>query len=161
MPPKPPTGTVTFLFTDIVGSTEMWEQHGDAFLPVLQAHNAILNDAIARYGGHLFKTEGDAYKAAFSDPAAAVKCAILAQAALQRYPWPADVGPLRVRMAVHSGNPFVQSGDYFGPPVNRAARILSATHGGQILVSEEPVRLAAGKMDPAIEFLDQGPQQLK
>src|SRR5438270_4810438 len=85
-----PAGTVTFLFTDIVGSTEMWEQHDDAFLPVLQAHNAILNDAITRYGGHLFKTEGDAYKIAFSDPSAAVKCAILAQAALQRYPWPAD-----------------------------------------------------------------------
>src|SRR6266536_960379 len=67
----PPSGTVTFLFTDIVGSTEMWEKHGDAFLPVLQAHNAILMEAISRYGGYLIKTEGDAYKVAFSDPVAA------------------------------------------------------------------------------------------
>src|SRR2546421_11038318 len=89
----------TFLFTDIVGSTEMWEQHGDAFLPVLQAHNAIMNDAITRYGGHLFKNEGGAYKGAFSEPAPAVKCAILAQAALQRYSRPAHTTPPGGRIA--------------------------------------------------------------
>src|SRR5438309_11988272 len=93
MPPKPPTGTVTFLFTDIVGSTEMWEQHGDAFLPVLQAHNAILADAIARYGGYLVKTEGDAYTAAFADPTAAAHCAILAHAVPRRDPSPPQTGP--------------------------------------------------------------------
>src|SRR5262245_66348204 len=85
--PTPPSGTCTFLFTDMVGSTEAWEKHGDAFLPVLQAHNAILMEAITRYGGYLVKTEGDAYKVAFSDPVDAAKCAIVAQAALHRYPW--------------------------------------------------------------------------
>jgi class 3 adenylate cyclase len=158
---KPPTGTVTFLFTDIVGSTEMWEQHGDAFLPVLQAHNAILSDAMQRYGGFLVKTEGDSYKIAFSDASAAAKCAILAQAALQRYPWPHDVGPLKVRMGLHTGKPFMQGNDYFGPAINRAARILSAAHGGQILVSDETIRYAEGRMEVGTRFVDQGHHRLK
>jgi len=159
--PKALTGNVTFLFTDIVGSTEMWERHGDAFLPVLQAHNAILTDAVTRYGGHLFKEEGDAFKVAFSDPSAAVKCATLAQAALQRYPWPEDVGPLRVRMAVHSGTPFVQGSDYYGPPVNRTARILSTTHGGQILISEDTCHQVEGRLESGTRLVDQGHHQLK
>jgi class 3 adenylate cyclase len=164
MPTQPdaiPTGEVTFLFTDIVGSTDMWERHGDAFLPVLQAHNAILSDAVTRYGGYVIKTEGDAYKVAFSDPVAAAHCAILAQAALQRYPWPDDVGQVRVRMAIHTGKPFAQSGDYFGPPVNRAARILSASHGGQILVSEESLARLEARMETGTRYIDQGYHQLK
>src|SRR5258708_10516932 len=100
IPATPPSGAVTLLFSDIVGSTEMWERHGDAFLPVLQAHNAILMEAISRYGGYLIKTEGDAYKGAFSDPVAAANSAIIAHAALHRYPWPQDVGKLRVRVAL-------------------------------------------------------------
>lgn len=159
--PKPPTDNVTFLFTDIVGSTEMWEQHGDAFLPVLQAHNAIINDAIARYGGYLFKTEGDAFKVAFSDPANAVKCAILAQAALQRFPWPQDVGAVHVRMAVHTGKPFQQGDDYFGPSLNRTARILSTAHGGQILLSDETLIQIENRMETGTRFLDQGYHRLK
>lgn len=155
------TGDVTFLFTDIVGSTEMWERHGDAFLPVLQAHNAILADAVTRYGGHLFKEEGDAFKVAFADSASAAMCAILAQAALQRYPWPEDVGPLHVRMALHSGTPFVQGSDYFGPPVNRTARILSTTHGSQILVSEDTCHRIESRMESGMQLVDQGFHQLK
>jgi class 3 adenylate cyclase len=160
-PPKALSGNVTFLFTDIVGSTEMWERHGDAFLPVLQAHNAILRDAVTRYGGHLFKEEGDAFKVAFSDPAAAVKCAVLAQAALQRYPWPEDVGALRVRMGVHSGTPFVQGSDYFGPPVNRTARILSTAHGGQVLISEDTRQRLVTELEPGVSLTDLGFHQLK
>jgi class 3 adenylate cyclase len=156
-----PTGEITFLFTDIVGSTEMWEKHGDAFLPVLQAHNAILSDAINRYGGFLIKTEGDAYKVAFADPFSAAHCAILAQAALQRYPWPESVGQVRVRMALHTGRPFAQGGDYFGPPVNRAARILSASHGGQVLLSEETLDRLSARMEAGTKFVDQGFHQLK
>lgn len=158
---RPPTGEVTFLFTDIVGSTEMWERLGDGFLPVLQAHNAILSDAISRYGGYLIKTEGDAYKVAFSDPADAAYCAILAQAALQRYPWPETVGQVRVRMAVHTGRPFLQAGDYFGPPMNRAARVLSAAHGGQILLSEDTLARLESRMEAGARFQDQGYHQLK
>lgn len=156
-----PTGQVTFLFTDIVGSTEMWERHGDAFLPVLQAHNAILQDAISRCGGYLIKTEGDAFKVAFADPAAAVRCAVLAQAALQRYRWPPDVGALHVRAAVHAGRPFVQQGDYFGPVVNRTARILGVTNGDQVLVSEEALRLAESRAPAEVRFTDLGYHPLK
>jgi len=158
---RPPTGTVTFLFTDIVGSTEAWEQHGDAYLPVLQAHNAILTEAVARFGGYIIKTEGDSYKVAFSDPAAAARCAVVAQAALHRYPWPQDVGPVRVRMALHTGDPFVQSGDYFGPSVNRTARILSAAHGGQILLSEEVEAGIRGSMESGTRCIDLGCHKLK
>lgn len=160
-PAIPPTGSVTFLFTDIVGSTEMWEQHGDAFLPVLQAHNAILSEAISSHNGYLIKTEGDAYKVAFHDPADAVRCAIVAQAGLQRYPWPHDVGEVSVRMAVHFGRPFMQAGDYYGSPVNRTARILSATHGGQILLSEDILNLVENRLDGNTRFHDLGYHRLK
>src|SRR5688572_12339726 len=157
----PPSGKITFLFTDIVGSTEMWERHGDSFLPILQAHNAIIQDAVARFGGFVVKTEGDCYKIAFSDPVAAAKCAIVAQAALNRYPWPSDVGNVSVRMAVHSGEPFMQSGDYFGPPVNRTARMLSAAHGGQILFSEDTLRQIEPHMEAGTRFQDLGSHTLK
>ncbi len=158
---QPPTGGVTFLFTDIVGSTEAWEKHGDAFLPVLQAHNAIITEAISRFGGYVVKTEGDCYKVAFQDATAAAKCALVAQAALHRYPWPQDVGPVRVRMALHTGEPFMQGGDYFGPPVNRTARILSATHGGQILISEETVSRIRGRLEAGSSLQDLGYHMLR
>ena len=157
----PPSGKITFLFTDIVGSTEMWERHGDSFLPILQAHNAIIQDAVARFGGFVVKTEGDCYKIAFSDPVAAAKCAIVAQAALSRYPWPSDVGNISVRMAIHSGEPFMQGGDYFGPPVNRTARLLSAAHGGQILFSEDTLREIEPHMEAGTRFQDLGSHTLK
>lgn len=159
-----PVGTVTFLFTDIVGSTEMWEQQGDAFLPVLHAHNAILTDAISRYGGYVMKFEGDCYKVAFPDPVAALRCAILAQAALQRYPWPSDVGMLRVRMGMHTGRPIVHDGDYFGPAVNKSARVMSVAHGGQILLSTETITALESfraLLDDGITFQDLGPHRLK
>ena len=157
----PPSGKITFLFTDIVGSTEMWERHGDSFLPILQAHNAIIQDAVTRFGGYVVKTEGDCYKVAFSDAAAAARCAVVAQAALHRYPWPEDVGTLMVRMAVHSGEPFTQGGDYFGPPVNRTARMLSAAHGGQILISEDTLRQIEDHMDAGTRFVDLGTHALR
>ncbi len=139
----------------------MWERLGDAFLPVLQAHNAIMVEAIERFGGYVVKTEGDSYKVAFDDPADAVRCALVAQAALQRYPWPSDVGQVRVRMAVHTGRPFFQAGDYFGPPVNRAARLLSASHGGQVLISEDTLNLVENRVDAQTRFLDLGYHRLK
>src|SRR5258708_40278029 len=77
---KMPTGVVTMLFTDIAGSSRLWEQHGDAFIPVWQAHDAVLRDAFTRFGGYEVKSEGDAFMVAFSDPAAALHCALFAQA---------------------------------------------------------------------------------
>jgi class 3 adenylate cyclase len=159
--PKPPSGTITFLFTDIVGSTENWEQHGDAFLPVLQAHNAILSEAVSRCNGYVMKTEGDSYKIAFADAADAARCAIIAQAALQRYPWPENVGQVRVRMGMHTGKPIMQGGDYFGPAVNRAARILSASHGGQVLLSEATLKAIGESAEIGTSFTDLGMHRLK
>jgi class 3 adenylate cyclase/predicted ATPase len=156
-----PTGTVTLLFTDIVHSSRLWEQHGDRFIPVWQAHDAILRDAIARHHGHEVKSEGDAFMVAFADAADALNCALYAQTALARYPWPADIGPVKVRIALHTGEPFVFHDDYFGPMVNRAAYLCKAAHGGQILLSEEARQAVGKRADPALEFIDRGELRLK
>src|SRR5262249_8821082 len=113
--PKMPTGVVTMLFTDIEGSSRLWEQHGDAFIPVWQTHDAVLRDAFARFGGYEVKSEGDSFMVAFSDAKDALHCAIFAQAALDRYPWPTDIGAPRVRIGLHTGEPFIHENDYFGP----------------------------------------------
>jgi len=160
--PQPlPLGEITLLFTDISGSSRLWEKHGDAFIPVWQAHDAVLRDAFTRFGGVEVKTEGDAFMVAFPDPAAAVHCAIFAQAALARYPWPPDIAPLRVRMGLHTGEPFVLGNDYFGPVVNRAANTCKAAHGGQILLTDETLKKAQQGLDTKVEFTDLGALRLK
>lgn len=159
--PKLPTGRLTFLFTDIVCSSKMWEQFGDGFIPVWQAHDAILRDAIGRYQGYEVKSEGDAFMVAFQDPCNAMNCALYAQKSLARYPWPADVGPVRVRMAMHTGEPFVFHNDYFGPVVNRAAHLCKAAHGGQVLLSDETWREVEGRSGPDVMLRDGGEARLK
>jgi len=156
-----PTGVITLLFTDIAGSTRLWDQHGDRFIPVWQAHDAIIRDAIARFSGHEVKTEGDAFMVAFPDPVNALHCALFIQAALARYPWPPDIGPLRVRMGLHTGEPFVHGHDYFGPVVNRAAHICNAAQGGQVLLSEATYRAVKEGSDPKIDLDDLGDHRLK
>ena len=159
--PDLPTGSVTLLFTDIEGSSRLWGKHGDAFIPVWQAHDALLRDAISRFGGYEVKSEGDSFMVAFSDAANALNCAVYAQGALARYPWPPDIGPIRVRMGLHTGEPFVHRNDYFGPCVNRAAETCNAAHGGQILVSQEAREAAGADVGPSIDFLDFGEQRMK
>jgi class 3 adenylate cyclase len=134
-PLKPPAGMVTFLFTDIEGSTRLWERDATTMWAALERHNAILGDAIRAHGGYHFKTIGDAFQAAFADPAAAVAASVAAQRALDAEPWP-ETGPIRVRMALHRGpaEP-APTGDYLAPSLNRLARILSAGYGGQVLLS--------------------------
>ena|GEM_PF-3172213 len=159
--PKMPTGVVTMLFTDIEGSSRLWEQYGDAFIPVWQTHDAIVRDAIARFGGYEVKSEGDSFMVAFSDPKDALHCAIFAQAALARYPWPSDVTAPRVRIGLHTGEPFIHENDYFGPTVNRAAHICAAAHGGQILLSAETLQAIGDRADPKIAIEDLGELRLK
>src|SRR5262249_1417383 len=130
-----PTGTVTFLFTDIVGSTQLWEQHRRAMLTALNRHDAILRQAIAAHGGTVFQTAGDSFSAAFPTAAAALLAAHAAQCALYAEDWGAP-GPLRVRMALHTGAATAREGDYVGSPLNRVARLLATGHGGQILLSQ-------------------------
>src|SRR5947209_5232933 len=114
----PPSGTVTFLFTDIEGSTRLWEQHPGAMQEVLPRHDAILRTAFEAHGGCVFKTVGDAFCAAFSTASDAVPAAVEAQRGLQAAEW-GEVGTVRVRMALHTGSAEERGGDYFGPSVNR------------------------------------------
>src|SRR5262245_20166284 len=120
-----PSGTVTFLFTDIEGSTKLWEQHPQAMRSALARHDSILRQAIESHNGYVFKTVGDAFCAAFRTAADALAAALAAQHALIGEAW-GETGALRVRMALHTGAAEERDGDYFGPTLNRAARLLSA-----------------------------------
>jgi predicted ATPase/class 3 adenylate cyclase len=139
-----PTGTVTFLFTDVEGSTRWWATDKEAMSASLRVHDAVLRAAIESNGGYVFTTAGDSFAAAFTRPTDAVCAATDAQRALADATWP---GPrLLVRMGLHLGEAEERAGDYFGPVVNTAARVEAAGHGGQVLTTET-VRLAASIVD--------------
>ncbi len=129
-----PSGTVTFLFTDIEGSTRMWDAAPEAMGAALARHDALVRGAIEAHDGYVFATGGDGFAAAFARPNDAVATAQAAQAALGVEAWPAEA-VLRVRMGLHTGVVEERDGNYFGPAVNVAARIMAAGHGGQVLVS--------------------------
>ena len=129
-----PTGTVTFLFTDIEGSTRLWEAHRAAMQLALARHDALLRQCIEGHGGHLVKSVGDGACAAFVSATDALEASVSAQQALDAEPWP-DPVRIRVRMALHSGPAELRDGDYFGPTLNRVARLLALARGGQTLVS--------------------------
>ena len=139
--PELPTGTVTFLFTDIEGSTTRWEQHPVAMRTALARHDALLRSIMIDHGGYVFKLVGDAVYAAFATAPDAVAAALAAQRAVAAEEW-GEVGPLRVRMALHSGAAQCREGDYFGPTLNRVARLLSTGYGGQVLLSLATEELA-------------------
>ena len=156
-----PTGTVTFLFTDIEGSTARWEQQRQAMQAALARHDAILREVIAVHGGHVFKTVGDAFCAAFATAPAALEAALAAQRALAGEDWGEGLGPLRVRMALHTGAAEERDGDYFGPPLHRVARLLSTGHGGQILLSHVTEELVCDQLPAGVELRDVGEHRLK
>ncbi|HMK10893.1 MAG TPA: adenylate/guanylate cyclase domain-containing protein, partial [Acidimicrobiales bacterium] len=151
----PPTGTVTFLFTDLERSTQQWEAHPDAMTGALRRHDDILRAEIAAQRGHVFSTAGDAFSAAFWTPHEAVAASRAIHSALAAEPWPSPVA-LRVRIGIHTGTADEREGDYFGPTLNRAARLMAAGHGGQILLSEVSARLV-----DAPDLVDLGEQRLK
>src|SRR5690349_16681968 len=119
-----PAGTVTFLFTDLEGSTRLWRDHPEAMKPALARHDAILRDVIAEHSGHVVKMTGDGAHAVFATASDAVAAAVDAQLAFEAEVWPVPE-PLRVRMGIHSGPAEMRDGDYFGTSVNRAARLMS------------------------------------
>src|SRR5439155_16836710 len=133
--PDLPRGTVTFLFTDIEGSTKRWEHHPQAMQAAVERHDAILRRAIEAAGGYVFRTEGDAFRAVFSYAPQALAAALQAQRAIAAEPWPEEIAQIRVRMALHTGAVEIRAGDYVGPSLNRMARLHSAAHGGQTLLS--------------------------
>ncbi|MFO1305079.1 MAG: adenylate/guanylate cyclase domain-containing protein [Burkholderiales bacterium] len=162
MPPPAalPTGTLTFLITDIEGSTRMWQAAPGAMGVALARHDAILRHGIEARGGHVFKTAGDAFYAAFATPWLALEAALALQQALRNEPWPAQA-PIRVRIALHSGAAELRDGDYFGPPLNHVARLLSAGHGGQTLVSSVTCELCQDRLPAGAAMTSLGEHGLK
>lgn len=157
---KPPSGTVTFLFTDIEGSSGLWEKHPVEMGRALARHDLLLRQEIEDGGGIVFKTIGDAFCAAFETANAAVQVAVLAQRMICAEDWPTPV-VLKVRMALHTGDAEFRDGDYFGAPLNRVARILAAGHGGQILVSLSTEELVRDAISSDIRLLDLGECKLR
>ncbi len=156
-----PTGTVTFLFTDIEGSSSRWDNDSAAMADALSAHNAILDAAIDANGGAVVKTMGDGYMAAFPSSAAAISAAVEAQRELAATDWAAVGEPLLIRIGIHTATVELADGDYLGPDVNRAARIEAAGHGGQVLVSASARELAAAALGSDLELVDLGRHELR
>lgn len=155
-----PTGVVTFLFTDIEGSTSKWDAAGDEMAVAVAQHDELLESAITTRNGSVVKKMGDGFMAVFSDPAAAVAAALEAQQALRSTSWGQSTGDLRVRVGIHTGPGQPTNGDYVGPSPNRAARLEAAGHGGQILVSAATRELVGDRIDDT-RFRDLGEHQLR
>ena len=155
-----PTNVGAFLFTDIAASTRRWEHDKAHMAAALARHDALLRSAIEDHGGRVFKHTGDGLCAAFSTPAAAVGAAVTGQARLLTGPWE-SADRLSVRMAAHVGTAEERDGDFFGPTLNRLARLLDLAHGGQILVSEACRALVAEEPAAGVGLLDLGEHWLR
>ncbi|MDT5108111.1 MAG: hypothetical protein QOE20_1, partial [Mycobacterium sp.] len=141
-----PSGVVTFLFTDVEGSTRRWEADPELMRSALEAHDAVLREAIEKYKGWLFKHTGDGVCAVFGSPRSAVDAAVAAQRVLE----------LPVRMGIATGEAEHRAGDYFGPVLNRAARVMACGHGDQILVDGATAGLLTG-----VDLMSLGPRRLR
>jgi class 3 adenylate cyclase len=151
---------VTFLFTDIEGSSQRWDRSRDSMRTAVATHDAILDEAISRKRGHVVKKLGDGFMAAFGDPADAVDSAWNAQRMIAVLDWDDAIAPMRVRMGIHTGPGEPSDGDYLGPSLNRAARIAAAGHGGQILTSAATRELSGDRID-GVRFMDLGEHHLR
>jgi predicted ATPase/Tfp pilus assembly protein PilF len=155
-----PSGTVTFLFTDIESSTRLWEQHPELMAVALVRHEGLLRSAIEASGGCVFKTGGDSFCAAFTSAGHAVTAAAAAQRSLHAEVWP-DGATIRVRMALHTGECQERDGDYFGPEVNRTARLEDIAHGGQVVLSRTTAGVVRDQLPPEMRLVDLGLHRLK
>jgi predicted ATPase/class 3 adenylate cyclase len=155
-----PAGLVTFLFTDIEGSSRLWEQTPERMRPALARHDALIRGAVERHHGTVVKMLGDGVHAAFDDPVGAIAAIIELQLALAVPPTEGELA-LRARCGLHVGVVEQRDGDFFGSPVNRAARIMSVAHGGQMLLSQAVVDLVAGRLPPGVELRDLGTVRLR
>ncbi len=150
----------TFLLTDIEGSTRLWEEHAASMGAALGQHDTLLRQAIEDNGGTVIKTTGDGMLAVFADPVPAVDAAVAGQRALRDATW-GETGQLRVRMALHAGSAETRDGDYFGPALNRVARILAIGHGGQVICSAVAAVLARDGLPASVDLLDLGSHRLR
>ncbi len=157
-----PEGTVTFLLTDVEGSTRLWDEHPSGMAAALARHDSLVTEAVAAHSGHLLKMrgEGDSTFSVFAQPSDALAAVVELQLAVAREEWP-DGLELPVRAAIHTGEAELRDGDYFGGTVNRAARLRSLGHGGQILLSEATAELAASALPSGASLRDLGVFELK
>ncbi len=153
-----PTGTVTYLFTDIEGSTALWDAHPHAMSAAQARHDEVLERAFTSCGGYVFSVSGDGYGVAFPTAGDALDAALSIQRGLSAEPWPDGVS-VSVRCGIHTGEPEERSGNYYGPSVNHGARLMGAAHGGQVLVSAVTASLVAHR--PDIELVDLGSVSLR
>ncbi len=150
----------TFLLTDIEGSTRLWEENGGSMGAALGQHDRLLRLAIEAHGGTVIKTTGDGMLAVFTDPGSGVDAALAAQRTLRDATW-GEIGELRVRMALHVGSAETRDGDYFGPALNRVARILAIGHGGQVICSAVAAVLARDGLPASVDLVDLGSHRLR
>jgi class 3 adenylate cyclase len=155
-----PTGTLTFLFSDIEGSTRLVKDLGARWKEVLNEHHRLMRAAIAAHGGTEVGTEGDSFFAVFSTAPSAVAAAIAAQRTIGARGWPAG-SEIRVRMGLHTGTADLAGGSYTGRDVHRAARIMAASHGGQVALSETTRALVAAEPMDGVTLRDLGEHRLK
>ena len=158
--PQLPIGTVTFLFTDIEGSTKLLSRLRDGYAGVQNDHRALLRTAVAGAGGEEVDTQGDSSFFAFRGAREAISAAVAAQRAHAAHEWPAE-GELRVRMGIHTGEPVLAEDRYIGLDVHRAARICDAGHGGQVLISSTALALTGGDLPQGVTVRDLGEHHLR
>jgi len=151
-----PTGTVTFLFTDIEGSTRLWQESSAAMQVAVARHDELLRSAIEGHDGVVFSTSGDGMAAAFQAASSAVAGALEAQRNLREEEWPPEA-PIRVRMGLHTGEAQQREGDYFGTPLNRTARLMEVGHGGEVLCSAATAAL----VEAEVPLIDLGEHRLR
>ena len=151
---------MTFLMTDVEGSTRLWEEQREQMAASLAVHDAVLRETVEHHGGNVVKSTGDGILASFVSAAEAVVGAVEIQRRVGRERW-ATTEPLRIRVAVHSGEAQAREGDFFGPAVNRTARLLSIGHGGQILVSAAAAELVRDDLPAELSLFDQGEHRLR
>jgi predicted ATPase/class 3 adenylate cyclase/DNA-binding winged helix-turn-helix (wHTH) protein len=157
---RPPSGIVTLLMSDIEGSTRLWEAYPEQMAIALRRHDDLVRRIIEDHGGYVFKTVGDAFCAAFPIATSAVEAAAAAQRTLDQEPWPTPV-VIRVRMGMHTGHCEERDGDYFGPAVNRVARLEAIAHGGQVVVSGTTAEILEDAPERAVSLQDLGVHRLK
>jgi len=157
--PQRPTGTVTFLFTDVEGSTALWQEHPESMRDSLAAHDRIMRSTIEGNRGYVFSTAGDAFAAAFARAGDAVSAAVTAQRMLGGTDW--GEAAVRVRMGLHTGEAEERDGDYFGPALNRGARLMAAAHGGQVLVSSTTAQILGDQLPEGLSLVALGEHRLR
>jgi predicted ATPase/class 3 adenylate cyclase/DNA-binding CsgD family transcriptional regulator len=156
-----PSGTVTFLFSDVEGSTGLWERDRAGMHAAVERHLAVLRSVVVAHRGVLYKVVGDGTQSAFASAEAGVRAALDAQRALLAEPWSTVPGPLRARMALHAGQAAPQDGDYLAAPLNRLARILEAAHGGQVLLSDTVAGLVRDALPAGVRLKALGEFRLR